>query len=134
MTEESQSAPQSPQGSQPRRGDDHAGAAANPEQHLMETHNLSIRVQGKEGSRGHAVWALIKEERGKVKTLTVFEGTRREAANHFFSFIHPNRLAAPAAPAHRSFRESGGGSRTGRPQSGRGQGGARPQSRPGGRP
>ncbi len=110
MTEESQRAPQ-----QPRRVDDHAGASANPEQHLMETHGLSIRLQGKEGTWGRAVWALVREDRGKVKTLAVFEGTRREAASHFFSFIHPNVTAAPAAPAHQpSDRRRGGDA--GRPQ------------------
>ncbi len=114
MTEETQAAPQA------RHAEDHAGAAINPEQHLMESHKLSIRAQGKEGQWGRAVWALIREDRGKVKTMAVFEGTRREAANHFFDFIHPNRAAAPAAPGPRAsgYRQ---GPRGGRPQ-GRSQG------------
>lgn len=122
MTEENQHASQprrteeNQQSAPPRRGDDHAGAAANAEQHLSEAHNLSVRLQGKEGTRGHAVWALVREERGKVKTLAVYEGTHREATNHFFNYIHPNRPVAPAAPARRSTRESRPGPRTGRPQ------------------
>lgn len=107
---------------QPRHTDDHAGAAANPEQHLLDAHNLSIRVQGKEGLRGHAKWALVKEQGGKVKTMAVYEGTRREAANHFFSFIHPGGVGAP--PAHTSSR--GEGFRRGPRPAGR------PQGRPGG--
>ncbi len=102
----------------PRRGDDHAGAASNPEQHLSQAHNLSIQLQGKEGSWGRAVWALVREERGKVKTLAVFEGTRGEAANHFFRFIHPNRIEASP-----QTQRSGGGFRSaprpGRPQRGK---------------
>ncbi|MGI5837887.1 MAG: hypothetical protein ACOX87_15535 [Chloroflexota bacterium] len=94
MAEETQSAPQS------RRGGEHA-VAANPEQHLQEAHNLSIQIQGKEGAWGRAKWALVRQEQGKVKTLSVFEGTRLEAVNHFYKFIHPNQPAAPAAPAHR---------------------------------
>ena len=119
--EENHPAPQS------RRPDDHAGAIANAEQHLSEAHKLSVQIQGKEGSWGHAVWALIREEKGKVKTLTVFEGTRREAANHFFSFIHPNLTTAPSAAAQGPQRSYGGGSRGGRPQ-------GRPPGRPPGRP
>lgn len=125
MAEEPHAAPQ------PRAADNHAGAAANPEQHLMEAHKLSIQVQGKEGAWGRARWALVREEKGKVKTLAVFEGTRREAVNHFFSFIHPNVAATPPAAAQRPRREFGGGARGGRPQGrseGRPQGG-RPQGR-----
>ncbi|HEX2923094.1 MAG TPA: hypothetical protein VHS28_03595 [Chloroflexota bacterium] len=128
---------------QPRRSDDHAGAAANPEQHLLDAHNLSIKVQGKEGTWGRAKWALVREQGGKVKTMAVYEGTRREAANHFFSFIHPNGVetAAPAAPGRGEGYRRGprpGGRPQGRPAGGRPQGrpdGGRPQGRPdGGRP
>lgn len=107
------------QATQPRRVDDHAGASANPEHHLAEAHNLSVRVQGKEGARGHAVWALIREEKGKLKTLAVFEGTQREAANHFFEYIHPNRATTPPPSSHRPSRSGGDyrqGARSGRPQ------------------
>lgn len=121
MTEDSQAAPQL------HRAGDHVGAAANPEQHLLDAHKLSIRVQGKEGSWGHAVWALVREERGKVKTLGVFEGTRREAANHFYNYIHPDKAATPSAPAQRP----GGASRPG-PRASRHP--SRPQGRPQGRP
>ncbi len=131
MSEETQSTPQ------PRRGDDHAGAAANPEQHLADAHNLSVQLQGKEGSWGHAVWALVREDKGKTKTLTVFEGTRREAVNHFFKFIHPNLGATQSAPAQRPARRFSGPPRGSRPQGtgSRPQGqGSRPQDRPTGRP
>lgn len=95
MAEETQAAPE------PRRGGEHA-VAPNPEQHLQEAHKLSIRIQGKEGTWGRAKWALVRQEQGKVKTLGVFEGTRMEAVNHFYKFIHPGQLAAPAAPARRA--------------------------------
>ncbi len=121
MTENSQGAPN------PRRVDDHVGAAASPEKHLLEAHKLSIQVQGKEGCRGHAVWSLDREVRGKVKTLRVFEGTRLEAAHHFFHYIHPDRIATPSAPARRPMGTSSSRPRTGRPQS-------RPQGRPSGTP
>lgn len=117
MTEETQATPR------PQRTDDHAGAAANPEEHLRDAHKLSIQVQGKEGPTGRAVWALIREEKGKVKTLTVFEGTRREAANRFFAFIHPNMPAQAAAPSRRPSR----GPRTAPP---RPSTGGRPPRRP----
>ncbi len=72
--------------------------APNPEQHLLEAHKLSIKPQGKEGPTGWAVWALIREERGKVKTLAVHKGTRHQAIAHFYSYIHPGKveLGAPA--------------------------------------
>ena len=125
MSEETQGAPQ------PRRVDDHAGASANPEQHLKDAHNLSIQVQGREGPWGRAKWALVREEKDKVKTLTVFEGTRLEASHHFYKFMHSvNPAAVAAAQPGRS-----GGYRQG-PRTGGYQGGGRPQGRPttGGRP
>ncbi len=99
----------------PHRGGDHVGAAANPEQHLLDAHNLSIRLQGKEGPTGRAVWSLVREEQGKAKTLTVFEGTRREAASRFYHYIHPNEAETPAAPVHRPKSPSHPAPRTGRP-------------------
>lgn len=115
MTENTQGAPH------PRRGDDHVIAAANPEKHLLDAHKLSIQVQGKEGHWGHAVWSLDRGERGKVKTLCVFEGTRREAAHHFFHYIHPDRIDTPSAPARRPVRASQPRAGAGRPR-GRAQG------------
>lgn len=121
MTEHGQETPS------PRRVDDHIVAAANPEKHLFEAHKLSIQVQGKEDHWGHAVWSLTSEGRGKVRTLSVFEGTRLEAAHHFFHYIHPDRIATPSAPARRPTGASQPRPRTGRPQ-------GRPLSRTQGRP
>lgn len=87
---------------QPSRAESHAAANLNPEQHLLEAHKLSIQLQGKEGPTGHAVWALVREERGKVKTLAVHRGTRREAAVRFYDYIHPDKsVTAPTPPARR---------------------------------
>ncbi len=97
MSEEARPAPQ------PSRGEQHPAAAAlNPEQHLQDAHKLSIQLQGKVGPTGRGTWALVREDRGKSKTLTVFEGTRREAAARFYDYIHPNKGAAPAPAARRS--------------------------------
>lgn len=76
----------------------HVAAKLNPEQHLQDSHKLSIQVQGKMGPTGEAVWALVKEERGKTKTLKVHRGTRRAAAAVFFDYVHPNKemIAGPA--------------------------------------
>lgn len=95
MTEETQAAPQ------PSRGRPHA-QAPNPEQHLQEAHKLSIQPQGKVGPTGQAVWALVREDRGKVKTLAVHRGTRREAIVRFYDYIHPEKAPVPAAPARRT--------------------------------
>ena len=105
--------------------DNHAVAAQNPEQHLRDSHKLSIRLQGKEGANGHGVWALVREEQGKVKTLTVHEGTRREAVARFYRYIHPDKGIAPAAPV----RRSSGPSRSGPPRSGPPRTGTRPPQR-----
>jgi uncharacterized membrane protein YgcG len=118
--------------------------AANPEQHLLETHNLSIKVQGKEGQRSFATWALVKTERGKERTLAVYEGYHRQAIVHFYDYIHPDKgvlsvperpsRRAPSGPPRRSTggppRRSGGGGPPGRggggsgPPRGGGGGGA----------
>ena len=100
MSDDTQAAP-APQ----RPGQQHAvthAMPANPEQHLLEAHNLSIQVQGKEGPTGQAVWSLIRENRGKVQTLAVHRGTRREAVSHFYSYIHPMKEAVAPAPVRRS--------------------------------
>jgi hypothetical protein len=124
-----------------RKGETHAHAP-NPEQHLLEAHKLSIQVQGKKGFGDYAVWALIKEERGKTKTLAVTKGGYREAIAHFYAYIHPNTPVASVAPTRRYGgppRSSSGGGRPssggGRPSSGgarppSGGGGARPPQRP----
>lgn len=109
MTEETQQAPQ------PRRGGEHA-VAPNPEQHLLEAHKLSVQIQGKQGTWGRAKWALVRQEQGKVKTLSVFEGTRMEAVNHFYKFMHSGQPAVPAAPARRPSGLSRSGARPSRPQ------------------
>ena len=96
MTEENTQRPQSSQES-------HVAAAQNPEQHLQESHRLSIRLQGKEGPTGSGVWALVRDEKGKVKTLTVYEGTRREAVLRFYRYIHPNKPEAAPSSARRSM-------------------------------
>lgn len=75
---------------------------ANLEQHLLEAHNLSVQIQGKEGPTGQGVWALIRENRGKVQTLAVHRGTRREAVSHFYSYIHPAKETVAPAPTRRS--------------------------------
>ncbi len=90
---EAQPAPQ-------HRGEGHA-PAPNPEQHLQEAHKLSIRMQGKPGLAGYAVWALIREERGKTKTLRTFKGSHQQAVAHFYHYIHPAKEVAAAAPARR---------------------------------
>lgn len=95
MAEETQSTPQA------TRAESHP-ASPNPEMHLLDAHKLSIQLQGKEGPGGLAVWALVREERGKVKTLAVQKGTRREAVARFYDYIHPNKPAAPVAPARRT--------------------------------
>lgn len=94
MAEETQAAPQ--------HGRSHLHPQApNPEQHLQEGHNLSIQPQGKVGPTGQAVWALVREEKGKSKTLAVHKGTRREAVARFYDYIHPEKAPVPAAPARR---------------------------------
>ncbi len=90
---------------QPSRQESHTAAEQNPEQHLQDAHKLSIRLQGKQGPTGQGVWALIREERGKVKTLTVYEGTRRDAVMRFYRYIHPNVTTAAPAPARRSVSQ-----------------------------
>ena len=110
----------------PRRVDDHVAAAASPEKHLLDAHKLYIQIQGKEGSRGHGVWSLIREGQGNVKTLSVFEGTRLEAAHYFFQYIHHNKIATPSVQTRQSKEDSRPS-----PQSGRSQGrtSGRPQGR-----
>lgn len=98
MTEEVQAAPES------HRAETHA-AAANPEQHLLDAHKLAIKAQGKEGPTGWAVWALVREERGKTKTLAVFKGTRQQAIGHFYSYLHPGKVEA--VPTPRPFASRG---------------------------
>lgn len=132
MSDDTQMAPARP--TQPARAAGHA-PAPDPEAHLLEAHNLSVRVQGKEGPNGRAVWALVREEKGKVKTLSVFEGMRREAVARFYHYIHPEKIAAPAPSAPR--RSFGGQSRGGssRPSSRPGSGpSSRPNSGPSSRP
>ncbi len=117
MAENIQEAPQA------RRVDDHVGASTIPERHLLEAHKLTLQVQGKEGVRGHAVWSLTREKKsGKIETLRVFEGTRLEAAHHFFHYIHPDKLINPSAPARRTRGYAPSRSRTGRATQGRPQG------------
>lgn len=111
-----------PLASQAKRPDDHAGALANPEQHLLASHSLSIQVQGKEGTWGHAVWALVREDRGKTRTLAVFEGTRRQAATHFFSYIHPGVGSTQASQGRATSPSASAASRGPRP-------GGRPSTR-----
>ncbi len=88
--------------------ENHAAAAQNPEQHLQDAHKLSIRLQGKMGPTGSGVWALVREEKGKVKTLTVHEGTHREAVIRFYRYIHPQKTPIPAAPARRQMGQRSG--------------------------
>ncbi len=111
---EAESRPQAEQQQAPRhpaRGEQHA-QAPNPEQHLMEAHKLSIQVQGKEAFGGYATWALVREERGKTKTLRVYNGTRHEAVMRFYSYLHPQKEVV-APPARRA-----GGPRPPRPSTG----------------
>jgi len=107
----------------PRRSETHAAThpvPVNPEQHLLEVHNLSIQIQGKEGPTGQAVWALVRENRGKVQTLAVHRGTRREAVSHFYSYIHPIKQAVAPTPTRRSSYPPRQNSRSGGPPSNRG--------------
>jgi hypothetical protein len=115
MADDIQTAPTTPT---PHRPEQHA-MPANPEAHLLEAHNMSIQVQGKEGPTGQSVWALVRDNRGKVQTLAVFRGTQREAVLHFYGYIHPAKPAPVAAPARRSYppRQN---SRPGGPPAGRG--------------
>jgi hypothetical protein len=94
MTDDTQATPA------PHRPETHP-IPANLEQHLLETHNLAVRVQGKEGPTGESVWALMRENRGKVQTLAVFRGTHRASVNHFYSYIHPTKIAPAPAPSRR---------------------------------
>ena len=104
----------------PRRPETHA-IPANLEQHLLEAHNLAVPIQGKEGPTGESVWALTRENRGKVQTLAVFRGTHRAAVNHFYSYIHPAKAAPVPAPSRRSSGPpTRQGFRPGGPPSGRG--------------
>ncbi len=120
MSEDTQAAPA------PQQASAHAATHAVPanlEQHLLEAHNLSVQIQGKEGPTGQGVWALIRENRGKVQTLAVHRGTRREAVNHFYSYIHPAKETAAPAPARRSSyppRRPSSSRPGGPPSSGRG--------------
>ncbi len=86
----------------PQAGPENLVAAAqNPEQHLRDAHHLTVQLQGKLGPTGKGVWALVREEKGKVKTLLVHEGTHLEAVTRFFRYIHPGGIPAPAAPSRR---------------------------------
>ncbi len=111
-----------PSPQQRARGEGHA-PAPNPEQHLQEAHKLTIQMQGKPGGGlgDYAVWALVREERGKTKTLSVFKGTHQQAVAHFYHYIHPAKEVAPAAPPRRYGSAA--------PRSG-----SRPPQRSGGRP
>jgi hypothetical protein len=145
MSEENQER-QEQQAPEPARAGPGHPPAANPEQHLSETHNLSIKVQGKQGLRGFATWALVKTERGKERTLAVYEGYHRQAVVHFYDYIHPDKgmTSVPERPARRGPggpprrsgdggppRRSGGGPSRGGGGPSRGGGGAGP-SRGGG--
>ncbi len=116
MSDESQATP-TPTPT-PHRPEGHP-TPANLEQHLLEAHNLSVQVQGKEGPTGESVWALVRQNRGKSQTLAVFRGTQREAIGHFYSYIHPTKVVVAPTPSRRpsSPRQ---GFRPGGPPSNRG--------------
>ena len=121
MSDDTQAAPA------PQQPGAHAATHAVPanlEQHLLEAHNLSVQIQGKEGPTGQGVWALVRENRGKVQTLAVHRSTRREAVNHFYSYIHPAKESPAPAPARRSYPPRQQSSRPGGPPSS-GRGGPR---------
>ena len=118
MSDDTQSAPAPQQTGS--HGATHA-IPANLEQHLLEAHNLSVQIQGKEGPTGQGVWALVRENRGKVQTLAVHRGTKRESVNHFYSYIHPAKETVAPAPVRRSsypprqqFSRPGGPASSGR--------------------
>jgi hypothetical protein len=90
--------------STPRRPnvqENHTAASQSPEQHLLDSHQLSIQLQGKMGPTGSGVWALVRLEKGKTKTLTVHEGTHQEAVVRFYRYIHPDQTSAAQAAARR---------------------------------
>ncbi|MGE5620060.1 MAG: hypothetical protein ACM3US_12460 [Sphingomonadaceae bacterium] len=108
MAEDSNATPQS------SRAQPHPHAP-NPEQHLQEAHHLSIQPQGKIGPTGQAVWALVREEKGKVKTLAVHRGTHREAVTRFYDYIHPEKVTASVAAPRRASAPSRRPRPSGRP-------------------
>jgi len=83
-------------------------AAQNPEQHLQDAHKLSVRIQGRMGPTGNGTWALVREEKGKVKTLAVYEGTHQEAVNRFYRYIHPDKTPAPVSTSRQPMRPRSG--------------------------